>query len=986
MKRFSKKKILWTAALVLAAAAILGISLTKGTQYEYALSGAQYQAKAPWDTDNGKVIPNVAMVLNAADFAAEGQIVSENIPQGHDGPVVSLKAGDSLAFEVDVEEEGLYQIRVDYAMEEMSNVDCVLGLMQEGEYPYAQAQSIVLPQLLAAGQYPFERDKRGNEIAPEVTSLSVWQSGNFRTLSQKTTDSLLFHLKKGKNALTIQMNQGALYMDKIYVGSPREIPDFQTYASGLPKEEGGSGLIIIEAEQVTYKNSTTPRPSAARDVESVPYESNRNLLSAIGGETWQNNSEALYYKFDVKEEGWYHVGMKAKMSEAKVANETASKTSANNTYIHRSITIDGEIPFQEAGSMIFPSTTGWEVTKLASEGQEYPIYLTAGEHILGIEVDATMLLPVSDAVKDLNEQVNDISLEIRKLIGNSSDVYRDWQLESYIPGISDQLNEIADGLEAQAQILTEINLGQDKNKELTSLKICAGQLRNLAEDPDQIPNHMTLLSEGTGSVSQVLGELTEGLISQPLSLDQIYLYQADAALPQYKVRGFTKFVEGTKYFLSSFEKDSADEEEKEITVWVNRARNYIDLLQKMADTQFTPETGIKVNFSIMPNEQKLILANTTGTQPDVALGVSIHLPYDLAIRDAVYDLRQFDDFNETAALFAPGAFITHTFEDGIYALPEAQDFNVLFYRKDLLERMDIPVPDTWDEVVEILPELQRYGMNFYAPLSANSSFKTFSATLPFIYQKGASIYNEDGLTVALNSEEGLEAMKFMSDLYTIYGIPSQIGDFYQPFRNGTLPIGVATFSTYLKLDAAAAELAGKWDIAPMPGFTNEEGVVERWSTGGGQTSVIFSKSDRIEESWEFLKWWASTEVQVEYGEQMRMLYGDEYVWNTANLEAFAKMPMEDAHKEVILQQWEWLYEFPKTPASYMVEREISNVWNKIVFDGENARSALDDAVILMNQELARKMEEFGYLENGKAVKPYVVPTVEQIESWVESDE
>ena len=74
------------------------------------------------------------------------------------------------------------------------------------------------------------------------------------------------------------------------------------------------------------------------------------------------------------------------------------------------------------------------------------------------------------------------------------------------------------------------------------------------------------------------------------------------------------------------------------------------------------------------------------------------------------------------------------------------------------------------------------------------------------------------------------------------------------------------------------------------------------------------------------------------------------------------------------------------PASYMVEREISNVWNKIVLDGENARSALDDAVIIMNQEHQRKLEEFGYLNNGEFVKPYRIATIELIESWIGVDD
>lgn len=989
MKHITTKRIFVVAAVIAVIAIVSGLSLTQNAQQEKAVSGmTYYTGEKPWDGSNASVVPGVCLEIDSTDYADENQIIKDGVPQGYEGPVVSLKAGDSLAFEVNVKQDGLYKIRMDYAMSEKSNVDCVLGFLQEEQFPYDAAQNIVLPQLLSAAEYPFERDKNGNEVVPEVKIVSEWKSGNFRTLSQKTTDSLLFHLKEGVNSLALQIKQGELFIGKIYVESPEEIPAFEEYAAGYPKNEGGSELIVLEAEQITRKNSATPRPTAIRDVESVPYESNRKMMSAVGGETWQNNSEVLYYNFTVEKAGWYQLSMKTKQPEAasSTGSAPASGSTSDNTYIHRSITVDGKVPFKEAGSMIFASSSDWSVTTLANGDTIYPVYLTEGEHVLGVEVDATMLIPIADAVNELNDEINNIALEIRKLIGNSLDVYRDWDLESYIPGISDRLNGIADSLDEQAELLTEINMGQDKNKEVTSLKICVQQLRNLAQEPDQIPNHMTTLSEGTGSVSQTLGELTEKLVKQPLSIDQIYFWESNAELPEYEVGFFTKLMEETRYFLSSFKDSDEKQEEREITVWVNRARNYIDLLQKMADSEFTPETGIKVNFSIMPDEQKIILANTTNTQPDVALGVSSHLPYDLAIRGAVYDLRQFDDFNEVADDFAPGAFITHTFEDGIYALPETQDFYVLFYRKDLLDKLDIPVPDTWEEVIEILPELQRYGMNFYVPLSYNSSFKTFSTTLPFIYQKGATIYSEDGMSVALNSEEGLEAMKFMTDLYTIYGVPSQVGDFYQQFRNGVTPVGVSNFATYLKLDAAAAELSGKWDISLMPGFEDENGEIRRWSTGAGQTSVIFSKSEMIDESWEFLKWWASAEVQTEFGEQMKLLYGDEYIWNSANLEAFKQMPIDEEHKTVILEQWDWLYDFPKTPASYMVEREISNVWNKIVFDGENARSTLDDAVVLMNQELRRKMEEFGYIEDGKVVKEYVVPTVEQIESWVGIDE
>ena len=123
----------------------------------------------------------------------------------------------------------------------------------------------------------------------------------------------------------------------------------------------------------------------------------------------------------------------------------------------------------------------------------------------------------------------------------------------------------------------------------------------------------------------------------------------------------------------------------------------------------------------------------------------------------------------------------------------------------------------------------------------------------------------------------------------------------------------------------------------------------------------------------------SAETQAEFGTQMQLLFGETYMWNTANMEAFVEMPLDEQDKDVIMEQWKWLHEYIKTPAGYMVERELSNVWNKIVFDGENARSALDDAAITMNQEIERKMEEFGMTK-------YHLPSIDKIESWVNGDE
>ncbi len=274
------------------------------------------------------------------------------------------------------------------------------------------------------------------------------------------------------------------------------------------------------------------------------------------------------------------------------------------------------------------------------------------------------------------------------------------------------------------------------------------------------------------------------------------------------------------------------------------------------------------------------------------------------------------------------------------------------------------MPETWDEVVEILPELQRFGMNYNTPLSSGSGTKGYLVTAPYLFNHGAPLYADNGFATGLGSDEAIEAIQFMAESFTIYGMPLETASFYDSFRYGSLPIGVSNYETYLKLMTAAPELNGLWDIDPYPATVLEDGTELRYATGSAQASIMFANTESPERAWAFMKWWMSTETQMDFQQQLILNYGMDYLWNSANVEAFATSPIPDEHKAVILEQWQWLQEPLKLPGSYMQERELSNVWNRIVFDGVNPRVAIDSAVITINREIARKMEEFGYLENG----------------------
>lgn len=892
-----------------------------------------------------------------------------------DDDVLDWEDAESFVIEVAVEEAGLYEIGMEYRLTEETLVPTEGAIMVNGSYPFSESRGIHFPSEWVQNETTFERDRHGADIMPSQSQLNNLQS--FKLSDSRRVDSFSFALEEGDNTIELIHLRGAIDIASVTIEPLSIIPTYEMYIDEVDDTLLVEEFISIEAEHPTVKNESSIRPVVTQDPSVSPYETGERRLNTFGGDSWKVSGQSASWSFEVEESGYYHITLKA------LADNDSNKD------IYRTVFLNGEIPFTELKSYPFPQSSSWENVTLSEEtGEPFQFFLEAGEHVISLRADDTPTQGVQTELSHLMTEIDELTLSIKQLTGNQHDASRGWRIEEYIPDISEMLLNWAENIDETVNELREASTDETDSVQAVSLKVAADRLRSLAETPNDLPNRLSELSEGSSSVSQVLGDVLVALRDQPLLLDKLYIH-GDENLPDPEAGYWLKTKESVSRFFQSFSSDNlatVDVDDKEVVeVWVNRPRQYVDLLQLMADQQFTPETGIEVSFSLMPDEQKLILASAADSQPDLALGISNWLPYELAIRGAAVDLSQFDEFDEYISQFAPGAFLPLMIEDSIYGLPETQDFSVLFYRDDLMDALSLPVPDTWGDVVDILPELQRYGMNFYSPITGGAAFKPFAATAPFIYQFQGQIFENDGMGVALNEDEVLQGVQFMADLNTIYSTPLQVPNFYNHFRYGSLPVGVGNFATYVQLTSAAQELTG-WDIALHPGVEQEDGSVSRWASGAAQAAMIFNGSEKQDEAWELLKWWMSKETQSDFAQTLQMTYGAEYMWNTANLEAFAELPWPEEHKEVILTQWEQLIEVPKTPYAYMVEREISNVWNKMVFDGENARSAVDDSIITIDREMRRKMEEFGYMEDGKVIRPYPIPTIEDIEERTRESE
>ena len=889
-------------------------------------------------------------------------------------PSVQLQENEAASFDVVIDREGSYTLSFDMAATG-SFINAPEGSLQvDGAYPSDDARRFVMPNFYQNSADEFPTDRYGNQALIRQEKTARWSKVAMRDANFSQPYPVQLALTEGKHRFTFRLIKESILLGSFYLEPFSEYPDYSQYLEDNPAPDSSGVLIELEGEWPSYKNDTSIRPISDRSLDVTPYDTYQLLLNVLGGEKWQRSGSAVYYEFTVPQDGMYLITLHALQNYK------------NNFTVFRRITVNGEVPFEQLNAVPFAYSPRWTNVTLGGD-QAFRVHLKKGANVMGVEANDSPYYTAIEKIKKVLLDINTLALQIRKLTGNQVDRYKEWVISDYVPDIQEQLTAIADDLRADLDVLLATN-PTGGSQEILSYQMAIDNLTSLAQDPDKIPIRMNRFSEGSGSAAQLLGTTLPSLQSQPLAVDKIFIYSPDMIPPEIKVPFLTSAAEGIKRFIQSFQRDpyqSIGAEAGEIEVWVNRPRQYVDLMQWFADQSFTGSTGIQIKFSIMPNESKLILANAAGIEPDVACGVSTNQPYELAIRNALKDLRSFDDFDSFIKIYSPGALLSYIINDSVYAIPETQDFWVTFYRKDIMDSLGLPIPHTWNEVILLLPELQRYGMNYNTPLSGGSGTKNYLLTAPYIFNYDAQLYSDDGFSTGLGSEEAIAAIKFMAESFTLYGMPLTTSSFYNSFRYGTTPIGVSNFTDYIKLVTAAPELNGLWGIDLYPATVLADGTQNRYATGSAQACIMFAGADRPEESWEFMKWWMSTATQIDFQQQLVLNYGIEYLWNSANVEAFKLSPIPKEHREVILQQWEWLQEPVKLPGSYMEERELSNAWNKIVFDGVNPRVAIDNAVIIINREITRKMEEFGYLENGVKVKEFKIPTIDTVRGWMEND-
>lgn len=846
-----------------------------------------------------------------------------------------------VEWEVDVPETGLYNLSMTYFPLVAKGRDIELGLYIDGNVPFDIAENFHFYRIWN-NKTAIERDSRGNDIRPKLKEASDWIEEEFTDFDGLNNGALQFYFTKGKHKLGLKCLREALAIESLKLFQEKSAPSYKEVSDEYSQKgykQGTAGYIFKrQGEDTNTVSQETLYPMYDRTSPATePNDPTKVRLNTIGSVNWKYPGQWMTWKIEVNEDGIYNIGIKARQNLVRGMNST------------RKLYIDGKVPFKEVENLQFPYSANWYMKTLGDE-TPYQFYLTKGTHEIKLEVN---LGNIAETLRNIDNDVYQLNYLYRKIImitGTVPDPYNDYYLDTEVPGLLDGFKKVSESLKKEESYVS--SLTGASGSEATFLKEIAVQLDSFVEDPDTIPKRLDKFKSNVSSLSSWVLRLKE----QPLEIDYLVVASSQKSFPKASPGIFNKIGFTTKSFINSFFENynsigSVSTSQKTINVWVGAGRDQAQIIKGMVDDLFTPNTGIAVNLSLVDTGNTLIQATLGGKGPDIAMLIPKETPVNLAMRGALVDLSKFNGFKDVTKRFQTSAMIPYEYEGGYYGLPETQDYNMLFYRKDIFQELGIKAPTTWEEFYSIIPIIQKNNMQIGIPESQN-----MLETL--LFQRGGQIYKDDKKTTALDEQQALEAYKEWTGFYTQYSFPLTF-DFYSRFRTGEMPIGIVPYTTYNQLSVAAPELRNLWDMLPIPGTKMPDGSINRKEGANGSATIMMKGIKDEEAGYEFMKWWTSSEVQARYGSELEAVMGPAARYNTANIEAFKKLPWSKAEADKLTAQWNSVWDIPQIPGNYYLTRSLSNAFRKVVYNYENPREVLFQYNQDINREIERKRTEFG---------------------------
>ncbi len=793
----------------------------------------------------------------------------------------------------------------------------------------------------------------------------------------------------------------------------------EKYKENGYKPAVNGSIVEIQAEfpDLISDSSVAPTNDNTSAI-NTPISPSSQLYNVIGENSYSAVGQWAAYKFKVSESGLYNFAMRFKQIALQGMYVCRAVKLSGGHYGSTPA-----VPFIEAYDAEFQYNDAWQSTFVGLKDQQpFMFYFEEGvEYTLYLECSLGTLKNYIKRVEDSLNVINACYLRILQLTGTEPDEYRDYGFAEAMPDVLVDLLEQALELMDVKNGLQE--LCGTNGSHIATLQTIAVLLHTMGKDKgEHIAANMSTLKSYLGTLGTWINSSKASSITVdsiwviPTTSDGSSVVCDNSKLPAAVAGFFESIWFEIRAFFASFFTDYnqmglttiPDENTPTIDVWLATGRDQSQIWRTMIDAHgsFTDNTGVAVALKLVTGGT-LLPSILSGKGPDVYMGLGSADVINYAIRDAVvgisgnakvtdnwaeenndyfkttYYTYKYSDgsventttykgeenltftsrpFNDVIAEnFADAAMDTVTLLDVSYGIPDTMSFAMMFYRMDVLAELGQEVPESWDDLLSILPVLQSNNMNIGV---------TYISALEYmIYQKGGSmwkytdenLYSSDyaGARIDLDSNIAIEAFQFTCRLYTDYSFPVSF-DAANRFRTGEMPVIIGDYvSLYNQLIVYATEIEGLWEFCSLPGSFREDGSFNYDAIAGISSLVILYGCDNLLASWQFMQWETSAESQAEYGNRMVALIGPSAKYGTANLNAINNLSWTAKEKAAIMNQMDHLSSIVNYPGSYIYNRYLQFAFLDVVNKGANAHDSMMSYIDAINSEIARKRQEFG---------------------------
>lgn len=292
-------------------------------------------------------------------------------------------------------------------------------------------------------------------------------------------------------------------------------------------------------------------------------------------------------------------------------------------------------------------------------------------------------------------------------------------------------------------------------------------------------------------------------------------------------------------------------------------------LVKLTEKNFTATTGIKVNFTVLPENDLRAKATQEFTsqagQYDVASLSNYEIPFYakngwLAPLDGF--IKKDPKFNVSDIL--PAMLKSMSGADGkVYGMPFEGQSSFLMYRKDVFEKKGLTVPSnpTWDQVAALAAQVDgaEPGMKGICLRGAPGWGQVFAPLTTVVNTFGGTWFDKNW-NAGFSAPEFKNAVDFYVNLVQEHGEPgaAQAGytECLNNFMQGKTAMWVDATNSGGPLEAKDSAVAGKVGYAQSPvKLTKASGWLWTWAWG------VQAASKKTDAAWKFVSWASSQQYE-----------------------------------------------------------------------------------------------------------------------------